>query len=84
MGRGFAWLDTGNPDALLTSALFVQTIEKRQGLKIACVEEIAHRMGFITDTQMRSLIEKCATTEYGRYLRKVLEEPLVMSPWSKP
>jgi len=72
LGRGVAWLDTGTYDALLSAALFVQTIEQRQGLKIACIEEIAHSQGYIDDQQLRSLAEACASSEYGRYLRRLV------------
>jgi glucose-1-phosphate thymidylyltransferase len=68
MGRGFAWLDTGTPDSLLEAAEFVRTLEKRQGMKIACPEEVAFRMGFIDRVQLRSLGEELAKSAYGRYL----------------
>ncbi len=73
-GRGFAWLDTGNHDSLLTSAQFVQTIEKRQGLKIACIEEIAFRQGFIDAEKMRELAAELSSTTYGAYLLRVVQE----------
>jgi glucose-1-phosphate thymidylyltransferase len=66
-GRGFAWLDTGTPQALLQAANFVQTIEERQGLKIACIEEVAYHMGFITGDQLVQLGHQMSN-EYGRYL----------------
>jgi glucose-1-phosphate thymidylyltransferase len=73
MGRGMAWLDTGTPDSLVEASMFVQTIEKRQGLKIACLEEIAYRMGFIErEALMRSL--DGASSDYYRYIRTILEE----------
>jgi glucose-1-phosphate thymidylyltransferase len=75
LGRGVAWLDTGTYDALLSAALFVQTIEQRQGLKIACIEEIAHSQGYIDDRQLLSLAETCANSEYGRYLRRLVHPP---------
>lgn len=75
MRRGNAWLDAGTPDSLLDSAQFVQLIEKRQGLKIACIEEIAFRMGFIGDAQMLSLIDELKDgVPYKDYLKKVYQE----------
>ena len=74
MGRGRAWLDTGTPDALLEAALFIQTIERRQGLKIACPEEIAFRMGYIDADQLRSRAKALAASDYGLYLQRLLEE----------
>jgi glucose-1-phosphate thymidylyltransferase len=68
MGRGIAWLDTGNPDTLLQAANFVQIVEQRQGLKVACLEEIALNLGYIDIAQVRDLAEPIANTEYGRYL----------------
>lgn len=72
LGRGSAWLDTGTHDNLLEASLFVQTIEKRQGLKIACPEEIAFRQGFIDATQLRQLGEEQKKSGYGVYLLKIL------------
>lgn len=72
LGRGIAWLDTGNHDALLASAQFVQTIEKRQGLKIACLEEIAFLKGFITRNQLANLIETYPNSSYTEYLKNLL------------
>jgi glucose-1-phosphate thymidylyltransferase len=73
MGRGMAWLDTGTPDSLVEASSFVQTIEKRQGLKIACLEEIAFRMGFIDrETLKRSL--DGTSSDYYRYVRAILDE----------
>jgi glucose-1-phosphate thymidylyltransferase len=72
LGRGIAWLDTGNHDALLASAQFVQTIEKRQGLKIACLEEIAFLQGFITKTELANLIETYPNSTYTEYLKNLL------------
>lgn len=71
--RGFAWLDTGTHEALMQASSFVQTIEERQGLKIACPEEIAYRMGFIGAAQVEELA-KAQPNEYGRYLRDILTE----------
>ena len=76
LGRGVAWLDAGTFDALLSSSLFVQTLEQRQGLKIACLEEIALLQGFIDEAQFRRLADACGGNDYGRYLRRVLEERL--------
>lgn len=74
LGRGFAWLDTGNPDSLLEAATFIQTIEHRQGLMIACPEEIAYHRGWIDDDQLRVQAEALAKTEYGVYLKGLLEQ----------
>ncbi len=74
LGRGVAWLDTGTPDALLSAAQFVQTIEARQGQKICCIEEIAYRMGFIGDRQMRALIAASGKHNYAAYLRSVMDD----------
>jgi glucose-1-phosphate thymidylyltransferase len=74
MGRGRAWLDTGTPDSLLEASHFIQTIEKRQGLKIACPEEIAYRMGYITAAQLKALAAALETSTYGQYLLGLLEE----------
>ena len=72
MGRGIAWLDTGTPDALLSSSIFVQTLEERQGLKVACIEEIAYAKGFIDAAQLRRLADQAGKGDYGRYLLRVL------------
>ena len=75
MGRGFAWLDAGTPDSLLDSAQFVQTVEKRQGIKIACIEEIAYLNGFIDEQQFHDLAKKFkSNNSYGAYLKKILKE----------
>lgn len=74
MGRGFAWLDTGTHESLLQAATFVQTVEERQGLKIACVEEVAYRMGLIGVNQLRGLAESFSSNDYGRYLLRVAAE----------
>jgi glucose-1-phosphate thymidylyltransferase len=76
MGRGSAWLDTGTHDSLLEASLFIQTLEKRQGLKIACPEEIAYRHGYINATQLEALAKPLAKNGYGQYLYAVLEEKL--------
>jgi glucose-1-phosphate thymidylyltransferase len=73
LGRGFAWLDTGTHDNLLEAGMFVSTIERRQGLKIACLEEIAFRKGFITKDELRSTIELMGKSTYASYLKGILE-----------
>ncbi len=73
LGRGFAWLDTGTHESLLQASNFVQTIEERQGLKIACVEEIAFRRGYIDAAQVRALACDMEKNEYGRYLLRVAD-----------
>jgi len=75
MSRGMAWLDTGTHDSLLEAALFVHTIERRQGLNIACPEEIAYRQGFIDAAQLEALAQPIAKSGYGQYLLAVLREP---------
>lgn len=75
MGRGFAWLDAGTPDALLDSATFVQTVEKRQGIKIACIEEIALRRGFVDKEKYKKLMSTYSpSSSYHKYLEAVLAE----------
>jgi len=74
LGRGFAWLDAGTPQALLQAANFVQALEERQGVKIACVEEIAYRMRFIDAEQLHRLAEEHRTSSYSDYLLQVLED----------
>ena len=71
--NGFAWLDTGTHDSLAEASIFVEVIEKRQGLKIACLEEIAWRKGWIGDEQLRALAQPLARNQYGRYLLKLIE-----------
>jgi glucose-1-phosphate thymidylyltransferase len=75
MSRGMAWLDTGTHESLLEAGLFVHTIERRQGLDIACPEEIAYRRGFITAEQLEKLAELIAKSGYGQYLLALLREP---------
>lgn len=74
LGRGVAWLDSGTPDSLAEASQFVQAIEKRQGLKIACIEEIAYSMGYIDKTQMEATIAEFGSSDYGKYLRKILSQ----------
>jgi glucose-1-phosphate thymidylyltransferase len=74
MGRGMAWLDTGTHDSLLEASLFIHTIERRQGLKVACLEEIAYRQGFIDAGQLKAQAARLGKSSYGEYLRRVLEE----------
>jgi glucose-1-phosphate thymidylyltransferase len=76
MGRGMAWLDTGTHDSLIEAGSFIQTIEKRQGLKIACLEEIAYRMKFINAAQLEAMANKYAKNGYGQYLKQVLTEQI--------
>jgi glucose-1-phosphate thymidylyltransferase len=74
LGRGIAWLDTGTPEALLQAANFIQVVQQRQGLRIACIEEVAFRQGFIDRAQLARLAEPLRQTDYGRYLREVADE----------
>lgn len=74
LGRGFAWLDTGTHDSLSDASIFVEVIEKRQGLKIACLEGIAYRKGWISEEKMRELAQPMIKNQYGQYLLKVVDE----------
>lgn len=76
MGRGMAWLDTGTHESLLEAAQFIATIERRQGLKIACPEEIAYRLGYITAGQLEALAKPLSRNSYGQYLRSLLDESI--------
>ena len=76
LGRGFAWLDTGTHDSLMEASLFVQTVEHRQGYKIACIEEIAYRNGWISKSQLINLAEPLKKTSYGQYLLEIAEEEI--------
>jgi glucose-1-phosphate thymidylyltransferase len=76
LGRGMAWLDTGTHDSLLEASLFINTIEQRQGLKVACPEEIAYRLGYINADQLEALATKLGKSSYGDYLRQMLAEKL--------
>jgi glucose-1-phosphate thymidylyltransferase len=75
MSRGMAWLDTGTHDSLLDAGVFVQTIERRQGLKIACPEEIAYRLGYITGEELERLAQPVCKSGYGQYLLAIKDEP---------
>ena len=75
MGRGIAWLDTGTHEALLQASNFIQAIEERQGLKVACVEEIAYRMGYISADDVRRIAKVMEKSGYGQYLLSMLEQP---------
>ena len=77
MGRGYAWLDTGTPESLLASSNFIQTIEHRQGLKVACIEEIAYEMGYISKEQLIELAQPLKKNQYGQYLIRRAEEGIV-------
>lgn len=78
MGRGVAWLDTGTPSSMIAASQFVQTVEERQGLKIACIEEIAFNMGFVDANGFEKLIAEHSKSEYGQYLRSLTEQ------WGEP
>jgi glucose-1-phosphate thymidylyltransferase len=75
MGRGMAWLDTGTHESLLEAAQYIETIERRQGLKIACPEEIAYRLGYIDGAAVERLGQAMAKNGYGQYLLALLREP---------
>ena len=74
LGRGFAWLDTGTHDSLAEASIFVEVIEKRQGLKIACLEGIAYHRGWIDEEKMRALAQPMLKNQYGQYLLKCIED----------
>ena len=74
LGRGFAWLDTGTHDSLAEASTYIEVLEKRQGLKIACLEGIAYRQGWITEEKMRTLAKPMLKNQYGQYLLKVIDE----------
>ena len=74
MARGFAWLDTGTHDSLSEASTFIEVLEKRQGLKVACLEGIAYRQGWITEERMRELAKPMLKNQYGQYLLKVIDE----------
>jgi glucose-1-phosphate thymidylyltransferase len=74
LGRGYAWLDTGTHETLLDASRFISTLEQRQGLKVACVEEIAYRKGWIDAEQLQKLADRLSKNLYGKYLRQILNE----------
>ena len=74
LGRGIAWLDTGSPESMLAASTFIQTLEQRQGLKVACIEEIAYRMGFITLEELARLANRLKASAYGQYLARVVDD----------
>jgi glucose-1-phosphate thymidylyltransferase len=74
MGRGFAWLDTGTHDSLLDAAGFIATLQKRQGLMVACPEEIAYRQGWISAEAVQKVASQLSKNSYGQYLNKILNE----------
>jgi glucose-1-phosphate thymidylyltransferase len=77
MGRGFAWLDTGTHDSLLEASQFIATLESRQGLKVACPEEISYRHGWINATQLENLAAPYLKNGYGQYLQRILKEKIL-------
>lgn len=82
LGRGFAWLDTGTHNSLLEASVFIETVEKRQGFKVACLEEIAYRMGYIDRNQLIRLAQPLIKTDYGRYLLDIASENKQSISWS--
>ena len=74
LGRGYAWLDTGAHEDLLEASTFIETIERRQGLKVACIEEIAFEKGYITKEKLLTIANSLKNNQYGQYLKKLLEE----------
>ena len=74
LGRGYAWLDTGTPDSLLDASNYIATMERRQGLKIGCIEEVAFRMGYIKRSQLEKIIDKLPANDYKKYLNIILKE----------
>jgi len=78
LGRGYAWLDTGTPDSLMDASNYIATIERRQGLKIGCIEEVAYRMGYIEQDQLKKIINQSPENDYKKYLRVILNEKIKM------
>ena len=74
LGSGFTWLDTGTPDSLLEASNFIQTIEKRQGLKVACIEEIVFNKGYINSKELNNLAQNLSSSEYGQYLLNLINK----------
>jgi len=74
LGRGYAWLDTGTPDSLLDASNYIATMERRQGLKIGCIEEVAFRMGYIDKNQFEGIVERLPVNDYRKYLEMILKE----------
>ena len=74
LGRGYAWLDTGTPDSLIDASNYIATIERRQGLKIGCIEEVAFRMGYIDEKQLKKIIDNLPKNDYKRYLELILRD----------
>jgi glucose-1-phosphate thymidylyltransferase len=83
LGRGFAWLDTGTHESLLQASQFIETIETRQGFKVACLEEIAYKMGYITRDQLLALAERLKGNEYGQYLYDLAQRENVLHYWEQ-
>jgi glucose-1-phosphate thymidylyltransferase len=81
LGRGFAWLDTGTHDSLSEASTFIEVIEKRQGLKVACLELIAYRKGWISTEKLLELAEPMARNQYGQHLLRVAKEPNPKAPY---
>ncbi len=78
LGRGYAWLDTGTPDSLMDASNYIATIERRQGLKIGCIEEVAYRMGYIEQSQLKKIINQSPENDYQKYLKVILNEKIKM------
>jgi glucose-1-phosphate thymidylyltransferase len=78
LGRGYAWLDTGTPDSLMDASNYIATIERRQGLKIGCIEEVAYRMGYIDQDQLKKIINQSPENDYQKYLKVILNEKIKM------
>ena len=76
LGRGYAWLDTGTPDSLMDASNYIATIERRQGLKIGCIEEVAYRMGYIDQGQLKKIINQSPENDYKKYLKVILNEKI--------